>query len=39
MDDRKVLLSVKDLEVTFQVGKRKFVAVQDVNFDVYEGET
>lgn len=39
MVDRKILLSVKDLEVTFQVGKRKFVAVQDVNFDVYEGET
>lgn len=39
MDDRKVLLSVKDLEVTFQVGKKKFVAVSDVNFDVYEGET
>jgi len=39
MDERKVLLSVKDLEVTFQVGKKKFVAVSDVNFDVYEGET
>ena len=39
MDERKALLSVKDLEVTFQVGKKKFVAVSDVNFDVYEGET
>ncbi len=39
MDERNVMLSVKDLEVTFQVGKKKFVAVSDVNFDVYEGET
>lgn len=39
MDEHNVLLSVKDLEVTFQVGKKKFVAVSDVNFDVYEGET
>ena len=38
-ENREVILSVKDLEVTFQVGKKKFVAVSDVNFDVYKGET
>jgi len=36
----KILLSVKDLQVTFDIGKKqKFVAVEDVNFDIYEGET
>ena len=35
----EVILSVRDLEVTFQVGKKQFVAVTDVNFDVYRGET
>lgn len=34
-----VLLSIRDLQVTFEVGKKKFVAVEDVNFDIYEGET
>ncbi|MDD6466775.1 MAG: ATP-binding cassette domain-containing protein [Erysipelotrichaceae bacterium] len=37
--EKEVLLSVKDLEVTFTSGKKKFVAVSDVNFDVYRGET
>ncbi|MCC9274372.1 MAG: ATP-binding cassette domain-containing protein [Enterococcus aquimarinus] len=37
--DKEVLLSIKDLEITFGEGKKKFVAVQDVNFDVYKGET
>lgn len=38
-DDKKVILSVKDLAVTFGSGKKAFTAVKDVNFDVYEGET
>ena len=38
-NEREVLLSVRDLEVTFGSGKKKFVAVSDVNFDVYKGET
>ena len=40
MDNKDVILQVKDLEVTFDVGgKKKFTAVKDVNFDVYRGET
>lgn len=34
-----VLLSVKDLEVTFKNGKETFTAVRKVNFDVHEGES
>ena len=30
---------VKNLQVTFGSGKRKFVAVDDVNFSIYRGET
>lgn len=39
MDNKNIILNVKDLEVTFNAGNKKFVAVSDVNFDVYEGET
>jgi oligopeptide transport system ATP-binding protein len=35
----KVLLSVKNLEVTFKNGRDSFTAVHDVSFDVYEGES
>lgn len=35
MSERKVLLSLKDISVTF----KKFVAVNHVSFDIYEGET
>ena len=35
MREREVLLSVKDLEIKF----KDFVAVKDVNFDIYKGET
>lgn len=37
--EREVLVDVKDLEVTFTNGKRKFVAVKNVNFQIYKGET
>lgn len=36
--NRETLLSIKDLEITFGTGNSKFVAVQDVNFDIFKGE-
>lgn len=39
VDEKEVLLSIKDLEITFGEGKNRFVAVQDANFDIYKGET
>lgn len=38
-NNREVLVDVQDLEITFKNGKKKFVAVQDVNFQIYKGET
>ncbi|MFA6008224.1 MAG: ATP-binding cassette domain-containing protein [Candidatus Shapirobacteria bacterium] len=35
----KTLLSVKNLEVTFENGHEKFTAVKDVSFDILEGES
>ena len=39
MAEREKLIEVKDLQITFGTGKRKFVAVDHVNFDIYKGET
>ena len=39
MENREVLLEVKDLQITFKNGRREFVAVDDVNFKIYRGET
>ncbi|TCU77395.1 oligopeptide transport system ATP-binding protein [Tissierella praeacuta] len=36
---REVLLEVKNLRVEFGRKKNKFVAVKDVNFNIYKGET
>jgi oligopeptide transport system ATP-binding protein len=36
---RDILLSVKNLEVTFKNGHERFTAVRDVSFDIYEGES
>ena len=36
---REPLVEVKNMEVTFGTGKKKFVAVNDVNFTIYRGET
>ena len=32
---REVLLSIRDLEIKFN----DFIAVSDINFDIYKGET
>ena len=37
--NREVLCSVRDMEVTFGKGRKAFVAVKGVNFDIYKGET
>ena len=39
-DDRKVIVSVKNLKQYFNIGKPNEVkAVDDVSFDIYKGET
>lgn len=38
-ENREVLLEVKNLEVTFGSGKKRFKAVRGVSFQVYKGET
>ena len=37
--NREALVEVKNLQVTFGTGRKKFVAVDDVNFTIYKGET
>lgn len=39
INEKEVLLSVKDLEITFGSKRKKFVAVDHVSFDIYKGET
>ncbi len=39
MQDREKLIELKDLQISFGHGKKKFVAVDHVNFDIYKGET
>lgn len=39
MPEREKLIEVKDLQVTFGSGRKKFVAVDHVNFDIFKGET
>ena len=39
-ENREVLLSVQDVDITFDIGgKKKLKAVQGANFDIYKGET
>lgn len=38
-DENKVLLEVKNLKVEFGKRKNRFVAVNDVSFQIYKGET
>lgn len=37
--EKKVLLNVRHLNVSFGKGKREFKAVKDVSFQIYKGET
>ena len=37
--NRQPLIEVKNMQVTFGSGRKKFVAVIDVNFTIYKGET
>ena len=39
MEEREKLIEIKNLQITFGRGRKKFVAVNDVNFDIYRGET
>lgn len=39
MENKEVLLEVKDLQIKFKNGRREFIAVDDVNFQIYRGET
>ncbi len=39
MDKNDVLLQVKNLQVNFKNGRHVFTAVDDVNFEIYRGET
>lgn len=39
MEDRKVLLSIKDLRVRFRVRGRKLTAIRGVSLDIYEDES
>ena len=39
MAEREKLIEIKDLQISFGTGKKKFVAVDHVNFDIYKGET
>ncbi len=38
-NEKKVLLSVQNLDVVFKQGKKNFKAVDNVSFDIYKGET
>ncbi|MGE7090432.1 ATP-binding cassette domain-containing protein [Lysinibacillus sp. NPDC048646] len=39
MTKKEVLLEVKNLKIVFGKGKNKFVAIDDVSFEVFKGET
>lgn len=38
-NNKEKLLEVKNIKIEFGSGKKKFVAINDVSFDIYKGET
>ncbi len=38
-DEREVIVSVRNIDITFSKGKKAFKAVEDASFDIYKGET
>ena len=38
-ENREVIVSIKNVDISFDVGHKKFVAVKNANFDIYKGET
>jgi oligopeptide transport system ATP-binding protein len=39
MSNKEKIIEVKNLQVVFGKGKNKFVAINDISFDIYKGET
>ena len=39
MENKEVLLEVKNLEIAYGSGRKRFVAVKNANFQIYKGET
>ena len=39
LKDVQITFELKDLQISFGTGRKKFVAVDHVNFDIYKGET
>ena len=39
MSEREKLIELKNVQITFGSGRKKFVAVDDVNFEIYKEET
>lgn len=39
LNNKEIILSIKNIDIAFPKGKDKFYAVKDASFDVYKGET